>query len=404
MVATSLTIQDLIQPDDVVTATAVVENWGALETDFTATLTYHDGASVIYTSVKNETLASGTEMELTFDDWTAVEGNYSVELIVEAENDEVPGNNTINQSFNVYHLNAERTLVVCEEATYLTCGYCPGAAMGLDDLVENGWPVAVVAYHNGDAYETPEALDRIAYYGISGYPTVIFDGTTVYVGGSATESLYDSYLPIIEERLAVPAALTINIDNVFTDGNTLHADISMASESPIIGDNVALLSMLAESHIPENWQGFTEVDFVLRNMHNGAQGVNVDLSDQVENVHISIPLEDSWVTENSELIVFTQDLDTKEIFNGNKIDLLMVSINDVDQWVAIYPNPATDFLTISGCNHAEVSLYNMQGQKMISKTITEDQSNINVSDLDFGMYLLEFNIDGRIFSKKIMKR
>jgi len=402
MVASSLSIPGLIQPGNTVSSTAIVENWGALDTDFTATLTYADEGGVVYTSIKDGTLSGGTEMELTFDDWTAIEGFYTAELVVEAEGDEDLDNNTITQTFNVYYLNAERTLVVCEEATYLTCGYCPGAAMGLDDLVENGWPVAVMAYHNGDAYEIPEGLERIAFYGIDGYPTVVFDGTTVFVGGSATESLYENYLPVIQERLSVPAAISLDIDNAYTQGDVLHVDISITSDSPILGENISLLSTLSESHIPENWQGFTEVNFVSRTMYNGAEGTNIDMSDQEENVHISMTLDPSWVTENSELIVFAQDLDSKEIYNGNKIDLLMVTVNDIEKWVAIYPNPATDYITISGCEKAEISLYNIQGQEMINDVISNDNTRINVSDLQFGIYLLELKMDGKKFSKKIM--
>jgi len=402
MVAMSLSIPELIQPGNTVSSTAIVENWGAQETDFTATLTYADNDGEVYTSVKNGTLSGGANMELTFDDWTAIEGVYSAELVIEAEEDENIDNNTITQTFNVYYLNAERTLVVCEEATYLTCGYCPGAAMGLDDLVENGWPVAITAYHNGDPYETDEGLDRIDFYGIDGYPTVVFDGTTVIIGGSATESLYDNYLPVIQERLAVPAAISLDIDNVYIQGNVLHADIAMSSDSPIQGENISLLSTLSESHIPENWQGFNEVNFVTRTMYNGAQGTNIDMSDHEENVHISITLDPEWVIDNSELVVFAQDLDSKEIFNGNKIDLLTVSVDNIEKWVAIYPNPATDNITISGCEKAEVSLYNLQGQKMINDIITNDQTKINVSDLQFGIYLIELKMDGKKFSRKIM--
>ena len=43
-----------------------------------------------------------------------------------------------------------RENVVVEIATGTWCQYCPGAAMGADDLISNGHDVAVIEYHGGD--------------------------------------------------------------------------------------------------------------------------------------------------------------------------------------------------------------------------------------------------------------
>jgi hypothetical protein len=43
-----------------------------------------------------------------------------------------------------------RSMVVMEVGTGTWCTYCPGAAMGADDLLANGKLVAVVENHNGD--------------------------------------------------------------------------------------------------------------------------------------------------------------------------------------------------------------------------------------------------------------
>ena len=402
LVAMEIVIPELIQPDDVITPEANIESWGSLETEFTATMSFMQGSNVIYSSEVTATIPGGADMSLTFEDWTAIEGNYQVELSVVANNDENPDNNTIYDNFNVYYLNAERTLVVCEEATGTWCGYCPSAATGLDDLVQNNWPVAVIAYHSNDDYETTEGRDRIDYYEVDGYPTVVFDGVIVYVGSDGSESMYDAYLPVVEQRLSIPAAVSIEINNVFLYENHLHADILVESGSPIDADNVALIATVTESDIPENWAGMNEVDYVERNMYQGANGANLDLTDQIEEVHISIEIDPSWVTANSELVVFVQNLDDKEIYNGNKVDLLMVSVDEMEKWVAVYPNPASDFITISGCEACELNIYNLNGQKVLSENIPANKAQVNVSELSFGSYVLELVVDGKTFSKKIL--
>ncbi len=402
LVAVNINIPAIIEPDDVISPIANMASWGYLETDFTAVMTIYESDDVIYTSEINSSISGGDDMELTFEDWTALEGNYEIEFVITAEGDENPDNNSLNENFEVLYLNAERTLVVCEEATGTWCGYCPGAAMGLDDLVENGWPVAVVAYHGGDDYETTEGRDRLDFYEISGYPTVTFDGIITSIGGSYSESLYETYLPIIEERLSIPAAVSVEISDVFQQENRVHAHISLESGSPIIGDNIVLLAVFVESHVPESWQGFDELNFVERNMYNGASGYNLDLSDQTEEVYLSIEIDPSWETENSELVVFVQNLDDKEIYNGNKIDLIMVSVNDVEKWVAVYPNPASDYITVSGCEASEINLYTLQGQKLLTETQVTDKTQIDVSGLALGTYIIEIVVNHQKFSKKIM--
>ena len=86
-----------------------------------------------------------------------------------------------------------RDKVIVEIATGTWCGYCPGAAMGADDLVENGHEVAVVEYHNGDAYTNVYSNTRNAYYNITGYPTAHFDGILKVVGGSSNQSMYPHF-------------------------------------------------------------------------------------------------------------------------------------------------------------------------------------------------------------------
>ena len=48
--------------------------------------------------------------------------------------------------------NVQRSFVVLEIGTGTWCVYCPGAAGGADQLVDEGKSVAVIENHNGDSY------------------------------------------------------------------------------------------------------------------------------------------------------------------------------------------------------------------------------------------------------------
>ncbi len=78
----------------------------------------------------------------------------------------------------VFSQAVQRDMVIMEIGTGVTCPYCPGAAMGAEDLLAAGCHVAVIEYHNyspgSDPFSNAAAAARCSYYGISGYPTAFF--------------------------------------------------------------------------------------------------------------------------------------------------------------------------------------------------------------------------------------
>lgn len=57
---------------------------------------------------------------------------------------------------------------------------------------------------------------------------------------------------------------------------------------------------------------------------------------------------------------------------------------------SIYPNPATDYLTVSGLDAANVTVYDMQGKLLISTNLT-NTDQLDLRSLESGTYLLEIN-------------
>ena len=85
----------------------------------------------------------------------------------------------------------EKVNTLFEIFTGTWCGFCPGAAMGADDLVNNGDNVAVIEYHINDKYASYSSTYRnVKYYYISNYPTSIVDGYIKKTVGSIDESSY----------------------------------------------------------------------------------------------------------------------------------------------------------------------------------------------------------------------
>jgi hypothetical protein len=401
--ALSLTLPEYIRPGDVVTPQAEIKNYGYEANPYTAVLTFSLGQDTIYSSTITSSLEGGQVETLTFENWTAVEGDVVARLKVVCQGDQNPLNNILIKNFGVYNPIGTRTLVVCEEFTGTWCAYCPGAAMGLRDLVENGWPVAVVAYHRSDDYETDEGVLRNDYYNVSAFPTVMFDGVDGFIGGSASQSMYEEYIPFIQARMAIASDASVSIQNVGLTDLTLTANIILNSASPIQNGSLVLHAVLTETDIPDPWLNQDKVDFVERAMYQGAYGTPVDLSDKTETVPITFTLSPSWNKEKLELVTYLQDTISKEVINGNKFSLMMVGINEPDVRMEIYPNPASENFRLSSEKQIEkVEMFNSTGQLIVAQRIDSRAGFINVADLPAGLYIVRIYTSAGLIQRKVI--
>ncbi|HEY9115468.1 MAG TPA: T9SS type A sorting domain-containing protein [Bacteroidales bacterium] len=213
-----------------------------------------------------------------------------------------------------------RENVLLEIGTGGWCVYCPGAAMGADDLHANGDPVAIIEYHNGDPYATTESNARNSYYSISGYPTAWFDGSyNTVVGGSATQSMYGTYLPIVTARMAIPTAFTLEIMGDAT-GDTYNIVVRVNKVGTYTGTNLKVRFAVTESDIQYNWQNQSEMNFVCRDMVPTEAGTAVSFAsgDQQE-INLSFQYNNTWVEEEVELIAFIQDDANKQVLHCAKV-------------------------------------------------------------------------------------
>jgi len=72
--------------------------------------------------------------------------------------------------------------------------------------------------------------------------------------------------------------------------------------------------------------------------------------------------------------------------------------------VKLYPNPANDILFISSdAKLSKVEVFNLLGQSVMSKTINSKQSELNISDLDAGMYLIKVYGENGVQTQRFLK-
>jgi hypothetical protein len=136
---------------------------------------------------------------------------------------------------------------------------------------------------------------------------------------------------------------------------------------------------------------------------SGMQPVETDMSYAVR-----------WWSDNAAARFPVMEMDVDAGGNVQHVSWLKVSpIADIDSYgtidFTIYPNPANDVITISA-NNTDIKnmvVYDMKGAVVLRSELNSIANNINVEQLEEGMYLVEMlNTEGAVISsdKFVIKR
>jgi PKD repeat protein len=206
-----------------------------------------------------------------------------------------------------------RQMVLSEDFTSTLCTYCPGCAMGMDDLLSNGQLVAVVESHsNGlgtDAYANTYSNARNTMYNVTAFPTASFDGWDQYTGGNHTTSMYNSYVPLYNNCMAVTSPVDMSM--VVTNSGLNYTVVVTLIKTDVISSTTNILYFfVTQSHISYNWEGQNHLEHVNRLMVPDANGTAVDFtSGNVQTVTLNFAMNSSWPIADCEFIAVFQDKD-----------------------------------------------------------------------------------------------
>jgi len=233
--------------------------------------------------------------------------------------------------------------------------------------------------------------------------------------------MYPNYLPIFEGRAAVRTAFEVDLYGSMTSPGEYTVLGTISKLGPAMNQNVVLHIVLTESHIPENWQGQDHLNFVTRLMMPDENGTVVDVAanDYIE-VEESFTMDETWVSEECELVYFLQDTDTKEILQGGKvmvIDLIGLGIGEdlEENGVAIhniYPNPFSNSTNINFSTalsgNVLVTVHDMTGREVAVLADEEMIAGDHLitwkagNEVPNGIYFCTISTAGHKLSQKVM--
>ncbi|KAF5035501.1 hypothetical protein DSECCO2_584980 [anaerobic digester metagenome] len=214
------------------------------------------------------------------------------------------------------------------------------------------------------------------------------DGDTYIIGGNHTTSLYPSYLPMYDARIARNAIHDIDLSIVKTGTDTYEATVVVEQMSGYYPSNLKLRTALTESNISYSWQGQTELHWVCRNMYPNSTGTALDFSSVSTQTYTTTFSTAGYVADNCEFAAWVQLGATGDVTQAVKIDLsTVVGVEETNatSW-SVYPNPANDQITIAGMEKAQYEIVNINGQVVMSGMIENGFETINTSNLNQGSY------------------
>ena len=131
--------------------------------------------------------------------------------------------------------------------------------------------------------------------------------------------------------------------------------------------------------------------------------------------HIIIPISNNSPNADSAQIVLTGGIEVFDttLANDTKFWVDNLSFNYItssedyflNSQIYIYPNPATDVIQINLPNNkiSEVKIYNVLG-KLVKQEILNHKNEIDVSELNGGVYFVKITTDKQEFVSKFIKR
>ena len=175
--------------------------------------------------------------------------------------------------------------VLAEQFTAGGCGFCPPVSGGLG-LMEDNYErdeFVTLAYHGAmgnDPLVITETGDRMSFYGVGGYPTVVFDGREHKGGGGGTAAQqYAAIQGFYNTRSADSSILKL----------TIEGDLDSVQETGSIDVNISVLDTHSYTDLKlhvvvfENdiyydaLNGEDYHNFVVRDMLDGSAGKSITL-------------------------------------------------------------------------------------------------------------------------------
>ncbi len=370
-----------------------------------------DAGTIYSQSLSGLNVTAGQTYNFTHNDqWTATPGLYSLKVWVSNINngstDSDATNDQITKSISVASGSTARTPLY-EKFSSSTCPPCAtfnGTYFSpFLNAGSNADNIAFVSYQvnwpgTGDPYYTAQTGTRVSYYGVTGAPTLYVDSKD---GTNFSTTLLQSDL---DTALNNPAYFTLSATK-----NIVGTDIEVVVNStPFLSGtyklHVAVVEKLTTMNATSN--GETEFHNVMMKMLPDASGTTVNYTHDVPAMHtLNASLTGTFIEDINDLdvIVFIQNATTKQVMQARvATQALATNSFDTASKFKVYPNPSTGIVKIATETPVDVIITDITGKVVFTMNQVTNESQMNLSSLQKGIYLAKISHEGSEETQKII--
>ncbi len=323
----------------------------------------------------------------------------------------------------LYSLNmqAQRT-VLLEQFTNSGCSICAQHdPFTYAYVANNSAQLTAISYHTSFPYfdslyleNTVESSARTNFYGVVGVPYSIVDGN--YYRNS-TPNFNSAIATTVSNRaIQTPKYAISPIQNEYS-GNQLSTSFAFQSlDAQNSNDSLRAFVVAIEEDVlksayaasPGN-NSLTVYNYVMRKMlpnENGTFLQNRSLNG-LDQLSFSWNMQHIKNKAEIRIVAFVQNMGTKEIYNAfitTPANVTSILQNSENNLLKLYPNPTSDILFISATSNSIpiVQLMNVLGKEIPVELKANGQTNqIDLSQLDKGIYILHITLEKNVYTRKI---
>jgi len=222
--------------------------------------------------------------------------------------------------------NVPRTVLV-ELFVQEGCRTCPTAEFCLEDLAwEYGTSKFILVQEHlwGDGYDTPETNARYDWYvgdSKKGTPDVFIDGLTKRLQGlscDCVEGNYECYKDVIDEELTRSSLLELSASqNIVEPDGIIEGTVKNISDTPL--KDLAVCVMVGKESDDPGLYFYIQDIFPFQNMPLLLPGATFNFK-FIPEISFSMESEIDGEEDVSHLVIFVQNLETKEVLQALYIE------------------------------------------------------------------------------------
>ncbi len=230
------------------------------------------------------------------------------------------------------------------------------------------------------------------------YLTELTNVTTT-ISGNSIENIYNLVLAETSATFTTAAYPAANVNFSPADGTTdvdIHSDIILTFDNPMRKiDNSEITDADISSFV-------SLIDANGDIAYTGS--INAEKTVITLNPDESLPI-------LTDITITISGNETENIFDNSMPETSAtfttksaVNIPNISATVLIAPNPADNYIRISGINIGQITITDISGKQVLSSEIKSDSERINIQAFPSGVYIINIISEGKIYINKFIKK